>query len=193
MARFPQLPDGVIDKITKEVGQKLKGGLHQRALGGDEELGVYESFDVWVLNTDAFVGNQSNTLSGLVKPTGRWHHQLKFSVGDAREPAGFARSLPSGSSAESWSLVGLLESDLADRIDKEVAWLDRNVEGDYLVHLLMIPAYQIYAFWLVKDTDERVLVVDAPSQYHELQRRHLYSTAEFIDTLSSLRHVDGIL
>ncbi len=115
-----------------------------------------------------------------------------------RKPIGCAastircRATPLGANAESWSVRELFTSEIAGKIDEAIDWVDRNVKGDPLARLLIVPAFHLHAFWLVESGKSHVVIVDMPRGFSKLEYRKLYTSREFLDALVQEQHIIGI-
>jgi hypothetical protein len=179
------LPADVLDTVAAQVGAEAGRSLGAAILQKSMEL--TESFSVWSLGADA-VAKVHADLAQLAHNTGRWHHQIKI---DGKADS-FARSMPLGPDAADWSVREVFASDVARKIDEGIEWIDRNVPGDPLVRLLVVPAYHLHAFWLTEGGVSQVLVVDMPPGFSKLQPGKLYTSKEFLEALAQEQHVIGI-
>lgn len=185
MATFKFLPDDVLEAISISVGKQLAVVL-PATLGANQEVNLFETVEIWILEAGTLT-DQTNDLKRLAKPTGRWHHQIK--VGN--QPQAFAQTRPLGPDPESWSLVSVCASELAQKIDETIALVDEQ-HLDGIVRLLVVPAYHLHAFWIV-DVEQRVIVIDCPAEYLSvLTPRRLFSAEEFLGGLRSVRHIEGL-
>ncbi len=207
MATFKTLPDDVVAYLQTKVGLSLPRTIDALGLAETSKVTLNENVDVWQLPSN-LVAEPSNDLNLLAKPTGEWHLQVKsedIPVAYARcGPLGFAPTdwsvdAPTDQSVDAptdWSVDGVFQSDLAQKIDQAMAWIDSNFQNEnILVRLLVSPAYQLHAFWLI-DQDEpsqqTIVIVDAPDEYLFQKPPQTYSPQQFLDSLRSVRHVEGI-
>jgi hypothetical protein len=186
MAHADTLPDDVIDAVAAQVGAEA-GRTFGGAVLQNRAMELAESFAVWSLGADA-VPKSGVDLSQLARQTGRWHHQIKI---DGKAES-FARSMPLGPEAANWSVREMFASEIAKRIDDAIEWVDRNVPGDPLVRLLVVPAYHLHAFWLKEGNGSQVLVVDMPHGFTKLQTGKLYSSKEFLEALAQEQYIVGV-
>ena len=100
--------------------------------------------------------------------------------------------VPLGPDAGSWAVRELFQSEIARKIDDVIDWIDPNVKGDPLVRLLIVPAYQLHAFWLKEGEASQVVVVDMPNGFTRLQYGKLYTSKEFLEALAQEQHIIGI-
>ena len=139
---------------------------------------------------------KGDSLRALARPTGRWHHQIK--VGG--RAAAFARSSGARLKLDSASLRGLFVSPLARKVEAAIDWIDENEPEDRdgvrdpVVRLLVVPPYQLHAFWLLDEREgtSEVFVVDAPPRLDAPGRARLIDEREFLELLRRSRPVRGL-
>ena len=203
MGKFKELPPNVLGAIAGKVGKKLLWGdksvlktppLPQvDALGASPGLAggatFHETMDVWILEASMIL-EPSDNLATLARPTGRWHHQIAFS----NKIIGFARTKPLGPLPDDWSVIGIFYSQLAEKIDDAVKWIDNSIldNDKHVVRLLNVPAYQVVSFWLIGDDSQSVVIIET-SPFTNLKLERLYTSKEFLDILRSIPQVEGIL
>ena len=194
MAKFVQLPEAVLDAITKKIGPKLE--TVTGSLGaGPGDVALFESTEVWMLEASQVVLPGINKIGMLAKPTGRWHHQIKNVAGDS--PLAYARTKPLGVTAVSWAVVGVFGAGgIATKFDDAARWIDANVDGtiDYEVRLLEIPAYLMFAFWLVapSPSDASLIVMITAPEGSDLAAERTYTESEFLVLLRNESFVQGL-
>ena len=199
MAHSDNVPDKALKAVASLIGEVIGDVLQQSHLlsaTGESSLTLAadlgETFAVYRLDPGSVsqFRETGSDLLQLAKPTGRWHHQI---VVDGRGEA-FARSTAARKDNSSASLRGLFVSPLAARIDNAIRWINDNAGGDPLVRLLIAPAYQIHAFWLVYEgrPASKVFIVKAPSRFARLKRDRLLKSSEFLKALSTKGHHTGI-
>jgi hypothetical protein len=191
MAHFKTLPDEVLTRLQTKVGVSLS---RMTETLGAVAPALHESVDVWTLPASAVV-EPSDDLRRLAKPSGQWHLQVK----SANIPIAYARSSTLGSEPSDWSVDGIFQSELARKFDQAITWIDENIpEEDIIVRLLVIPAYQTHALWLIDEnntTHQKIVVIDAPDEYGfsfppDIDRPQEIST--FLDRLRSVKHIEGL-
>lgn len=187
MAHTESLQDKVLDVIAKQIVTLLPAIFSPEELF-EAELGLGETFDVWVLEADAVI-RSTDDLRELANPTGRLHHQV-FINGVIET---FARSIPLGATPDSWQVVEVFKSPLARKIDEAIRQVDDlYIDGDPLTRLLVVPAYQVNAFWLLNhESVEKVFVLDRPEKFTNLPTNQLLSYKEFLDALRKEQHIIG--
>ncbi len=187
MAHADTLPIDVLDAVASKVAAPLaEFGAVARQAQPTAELG--ETFSVWSLAPTAILTPDAD-FATLVTQTGRWHHQIKVSG----KAAAFARSTPLGADASNWDVTQLFQSDISEKIDKAVDWVDSNAKGDPVVRLLIAPSYYLHAFWLSDGKDNQVYVIDAPASFSHVQPSALYSAKEFLEKLAKEEPASGFI
>jgi hypothetical protein len=79
---------------------------------------------------------------------------------------------------------------VAAKIDAAIGWADRHVKGRTTVRLLVVPAYFVHAFAVVRDNPptpaERytAVLIDQPETYTRLEYEREYPLAEFLKLLA---------
>ena len=189
MPRVDSLSEEIIDRIAQEVQELLPeivsdfGSLQL----GSVEAELEETLSVWMLGGDSVL--EDTPLADLAARVPYWHHQVTLND----EPRMFARSAVLGARPEDVSVEEVSESYLASRIADGLSWVEKNVEENVLVRLLVIPTNFVHALWLEEDGVSQVLVVDRPDTAEELRMLHLYREQDFIAVLRRLPHIDGIV
>jgi hypothetical protein len=187
MAHADPLPADVLDALAVKLGPPLAefGAFAQHTPPAAE---LSETFAVWSLNPTAVLTPDAD-FTKLVTQTGRWHHQIKV----RGKAAAFARSMPLGTDANSWDVTQLFQSDIPEKIDQAVDWVDSNVNGDPVVRLLIAPSYYLTAFWLSEPNNNQVYVIDVPANFAHVQARTLYSAREFLQKLAQEQLASGFM
>lgn len=176
MAHADSLPDNILDTILEEVSNFLNAT--RDFFKGDIPTEMGETFSVWILDADK-IEPTTTDLTRLARPLNRWHHQLKF----GKKAVMFARSMPLEMKPSNWTVQELAESPIPDRIDRAIDWIDTYTENDPLVRILVVPAYHIYAFWLIDGDKSQLLMVDLPPNFTNLRTDRLYSSQNFFSGL----------
>jgi hypothetical protein len=185
------LADHILNDIAKQLGSLLPAApgnwdFAAEDLGEAERIELAETFELWVLDLEA-IRQKKGGLPQLARPTGRWHHQIRR--GDT--PALFARSAEIGTPA-AWKVTEMFESELAAKIDRAISWIDGNVPGNPLARLLVVPAYQLNAMWLLEDKKSLVYVIDCPTRLHSLHPGDFFENeTQFVTLLRKEEPVVG--
>jgi hypothetical protein len=156
MVHAERLPKDKLPIIDRQVATRLRN-LAPEVVPPGADIRLGDSFALWMLGADKVVSAEAKGWPDLVRlatPLDRWHHQILVN-GKARA---FFESAPSSSLAAS----ALFVSPVAPNIDKTFAWIKENVEQDFLISLLEIPAYYVVAFWMVDERKKtsQVVVID---------------------------------
>lgn len=187
MAHTDTLPNDVLDAVASKVGAPL-AEFGAVATQGQAAAELGETFSVWSLAPTAILTPDAD-FQKLVAQTGRWHHQIKISG----KAAAFARSTPLGADANSWDLTQLFQSDISEKIDKAVDWVDHSIKGDPVVRLLIAPSYYLHAFWLSEGNKSQIYVIDVPTSLTHVQAGTLYSTKDFLEKLAQEQPETGFM
>jgi hypothetical protein len=191
-----------LEKIAGEIGEFIGQGqappffsdaLHE--LNPDEGMPSYDltdTFAVWVLDEEALSTKRTSSLSEMARFAERWHHQIR----QGGEVAVYARSV--GSDGSDLSFQQLAQSELARSIDQAISLVDtyeKELAGDWLVRLLIVPSYQAYAFWLVNQSsekDSKVLLIEGAEQLSGVSRTEFFTDDRFVELLRRTRPVMGL-
>ena len=208
MAHTQSLPKVALDTIAEQVDKlypSLSSDVNTRQQPADLQVGklypslssdvntlqqpadLAETFAIWFLPADAIATGNGNLLD-LAQNTERWHSQVRI----GGEPKVVARSMASENPSD-WSVRQVLEGELAKEVDEAIEWVDANVEGDPLVHILDIPAFYITALWLINDAESEVVIANIPESSQALGRLELYDSRYFLDALRQEPAVIGFL
>lgn len=182
------------------------------------ELG--ESFALYSLGAEDIENGllYGADLTKLARATERWHHQVKVD----KKPVGFARSTCKGDA--DFEVQQIYLSELARYVDEAITWIDRqeeqnpgDAESDPVVRLLVVPVYQVHAFWLCKPGadvkpyaaasnaatrvgsgawpkggESHVLVIDAPRHLDGLRPDTLLGSKEFLEAFRGKEQFGGL-
>ena len=183
-----QLTGGVLDVVAAQINALLRGVFNPDRLAG-AQIAMGLTLEVWVLEADATIIQPTDDLKQLARPAACWHHQVV--INGVTES--YARSTPFGAEPKSWRVVEIFESQLAERIDRAMGWVIENVPDDPLVRLLIVPAYELHAFWLITEAEvEQVFVIDCPAQFTNLRSDQLFeSQNRFLEALRREPHIVG--
>jgi len=189
MAHTKLLDEKILSIVRSQIGQMIAN--YEPGLGASEEIGVGESFEVYILPASE-IAQASQTAGGLLKAlqrTGDWHHQI--SVRGAS--SAFARSGVIGPVDQEWSVQSLFISDIAAKIDAAVAQIDsEHAHDDAEVLFVAVPAYHVHAFVVEHSGKPNVLVVDSPYKAPGPEEKTLYSEAAFLASLLAVPHIQGL-
>jgi hypothetical protein len=166
------------------------GAVIGRVLGQlDGRKVLTETIRIWSLPADLSGVDPFTQLSSLAFDTGYWHHQIHVNG----HPRAYARSVQLGPLPEQWSVRQLFVSQLAQRIDDGISWLDLALaDDDSLVRLLVAPTYQLHAFWLLHRSGDSVVVLDKPDSF-ELSFNERYPADYFLMLLAQHPRADGVI
>lgn len=192
MARTESLDPEILQAIAGQVADQAHRHRRLRANAGQatgpEPAHIGESFPVWSLDLAA-LSRSGARIRSLGRPTGAWHHQLPHADGVAH----YARSRGEAGRPESWHVVELVASPLAEAVEQAVEWLETHHGRDRsIARLVHIPAYLMVVFWLESAKQDRILLVKAPEACaRSFKMRELYPATEFLRRLRRLAPVEG--
>ncbi len=187
MPHFRSLPQASLQSIADQLGNLFN--VPERLGAAGTSVTLNEAIELWSLPADATL-EPTNDFRLLAQRTGQWHHQIKLG-GNA---AATALSMPSGPAAEDWKVTQFSQGDLAAKIDEVVGWLSANAPANAEVRLLMIPAYQVVAAWLLDNNDQSVVIISATRPISDtLGPHHFFTTKEVLDVLRSVSVAEGII
>jgi hypothetical protein len=187
MSHTDQVPPGLLDDVAAQIGARIPLLLAERPPAPGEQVEITETFEVVGLSPDR-VQAGSDDLRTLVEPTDRRHHQV--AIGGT--PTLYAWSAPRDGGAPGSEVVELAASPLAAELDRAITVIDA-LPADYLVRLLVAPAYHLYAFLLLGDQGEtRVVVVRTARRLAGLQRFQPHDDRDFLAALRQVRPVVGM-
>lgn len=177
---------GAIDvgAVLKKPGSPIQHLIDQTLLTAPIEIG--ESFPIWILKGDALKSKPGEPmeldLAKLATNARRRHHQIKSAGKD------FAYAHSAASTEKSaGGMKGIFKSPLAAKISRQFDWIEKNVDQDLIVRLLMIPTHQIVAFWILGKGQNQILVIKAPAEYGLKSDQLLDAAKEFLPLLSEPR------
>jgi hypothetical protein len=197
MAHAPEIPAAALASIARQIGSRLPRppaapGRFAAAEAPPAEIG--ESFPVYMLGVDA-IRDRHKGLVKIARPTGVWHHQIRYGaqaldIASSLGPPPGAAAAPGA--APDWQVQEVVQSPAAPRIDAAIAWIDKNVPGDPVANLLVVPAFYLTAFWLHDPNSDNVVIADMPPRLGALQPLTLYSSEEFLGRLADLKPLSGV-
>lgn len=195
MAHFKKLPAEVQSVIQEKLGQ-LTSPLINTLGGSPTVVTLHETVDIWLLPAN-MITQPTDSISAIAKPTGQYHHQLKA----GSVPIAYGRTRALGADPADWAVEGVFHSaDFAQQFELAIDEIDNTGLNDNLqARLLSVPAYHLQAFWLIdttapeNDSDQLIVVIEAPGEYgFELRTKH-YTPKEFLNKLRQVHHVQGLI
>ena len=158
------------------------------------EFTLAETFDIYVLGANLIdpAIDSGEDLSKFAQSTRRAHHQIKVD----NEAVGYARSLIGRQPPK---VSQLFVSNLAKAYDQSIKLLEKyedehKDEKERLVRVLLVPAYQVHAFWLFAENQKsELLVIDAPAELKDLQTDRLLSSDYFLRAFKGIKPTAGLI
>lgn len=204
MLRNDAVDNAALNKVADDIGELIDEtapsalfefeGLNESLQWTSYEM--TDTFAVWMIDYDEVMSyRQGSDAFSMPKSIDRWHHQIR----QGGTATGYARS--AGAQPDAEGLREVVGSELAARIDAAITVLDdlekkdtALAEEDWVVRLLVIPAYQVHAFWLVNEASQtsRVLIIDGPAQLERVARQELISLESLIDLLRAAPPAAGL-
>jgi hypothetical protein len=182
-------PDPLSKSALKSAAQQLGELLAEAAAPAERALAplanpkLAESLAVCFAGADQ-VKNPPKDLSVLANPSGIWHHQIRTSAGVTH----LARSNQEGFQPDALDVQQVVESPIAEKIDRAIAWIDREIPDDSVtVRLLVIPAYYVHGLLLVEKNKYSAVLADQPQSYEGLQYEKRYPLRDFLKRLAKER------
>lgn len=187
MADFKKLPNDIANELVRKGTAFLGRALPTESLGAANGVGeLVMSIEIWSLGASSILEAIALGLPRLARKTGRWHHQVKTDG----NVSSWMRSKSMGPNPEDWIVTEASSSELATNIDRVASQIDDlDVPGE--VRLLSVPAYQIWALWLLKEeTDERLIFVVAAPEDHGFPLS--IEETEFLERLAAIPIAEGL-
>jgi len=151
-----------------------------------------ESFSFWTLG-HGLLNQPTDDLRQLARPTGRWHHQVKFEDGTLAH----ARSQVSGKAEDpaSWSVRELFDGVLSRTIDETIDEIDKQSSDRFVARLLSVPAFHINALWLVDEQsgEQRIRILTSSPNSRFLRPGPIQDAKHFLEVLRSATAVRGLV
>lgn len=198
MANFDQISDAARQSIVAQAVPLLPrsaiglGGAGQKFVLGstirEEMLGLdgIQSPDGAVAPN--MTGQTLSTLRAVTPGLG----------GGAPAVVGYVRAaLPAasglGAAPSAPTVTAVSSSDLGARIEAAIDWIDAHVEGNPLVRVVTVPAYQVTALSIYTNGKlTSIVVVTPPQGPTQIQTNQLYSPEEFQQLLRAQQPSLGI-
>lgn len=194
------LPANHLERVQREIGRFINDRSDAPSpsdKSSDEPtvetpLNIGATFAIWMLKTEALRilkdSNLRGDLATWVEPTSSLYHQLRFND----QQIAFAQSTLDESRPQVVNQIGgfafsQLVEDAIDFIEQNEQH-DEVTKSDPIVHLLEIPSYQTFLFWLFKG-ESRVVVIEAPDAF---SKHVFYTSDELFKTLKSFGSLSGI-
>ncbi len=172
MANLLNLPEPARRHLAAQIGRYGQSCLPTVPLQANQwTLG--EDLEVW--SVDFARLKTAKSLGEIAAPTGYWHHLIRHG-GQARQLAMSKLNTKTGLR----QFHALLESDLSEKIDQAMDWLDKHDKTDAKARFLSILPLGIHAFWLVRGKTQRVVLIDSVWPIKGLVTEHLYTAGQFL-------------
>jgi len=182
MLSLDSISDEVLDRIAELIGHRLQRAPIKGLTGG-ARLEMSETIAITELPTHA-----GDWEGGLPDFRGRWFHLLK----SGPRYVGYALSTPIGPAIGDWMIEGVFRSGLSAQMATCLRWMDKNIDGNGTVRLLVEPGHHLHAFTITAAEGIRVVIAHLPRKTDALRKRKIYSWVDFLAHLSATAPVRGV-
>jgi hypothetical protein len=181
-----------LDKAKlKMVGGQLSHVIthfHRDVIDADSTE-VHETFEVCMIQGDAFPLAKDESLSTIVKRTGSWQHLIKAKG----KPIGIAHSGAPGPLENIWSVQNFFVTPISAKIARAVAKIDRaRTEDDIEVVLVTVPSKLVDFFLLRSSAKTEVYLIVGRDKSTGLVEGRFYTETRFLKLLSSAPNITGL-
>lgn len=180
MLTFDPLKDEVLDAIAVLIGQRLRDDAIPKM---SKQLVLAETIAIAEIPLHATEGKQTRPAFHS-----HWFHQLK----SGNKYVGYVISTPIGPAETDWMVEGIYKADLSNQVATAVRWVDKNVEGDGIVRLLVEPRHHLHALIITNSDQVRAVVAHLPRRIGTLRKRAVYSWTDLFAQLSKNAPVRGV-
>jgi hypothetical protein len=194
MAELVPLSDTERRDIARQIGSMLPAAPLGGPPGSGNAPRLGASYPIDILPLAPVAAGAS--LREAVYATGRWHHQIaaaqscfaRSEAASAPPPSGGAEDIRSAGHI----VNALVESRLADLIDRTATWIDAIDKTPDEARLLVAPAYNLTCIRLLGQREDRIVPVEWPHRLARLETEHFYSDDEFMMILRDVPPVRGV-
>ena len=186
MAYSRRLEKRKLQMVRRQLGP-LINHFHRGLVdsGGAE---IHETFELCMIQGDAFPIGKDQLLATIVRRTGSWQHLIK----SKGRPIGIAHSAAPGPLESLWSVQSFFVSPMAAKIARAVAKIDKVRPGrDIEVTLVAVPSRQVDFFLLRSPGKTEVYLIIGREVSTGLIEGRFYTEARFLRMLSSAPEVTG--
>lgn len=149
-------------------------------LGGTSSLELAESTDIWILDADKI--SVATSLVSVVRPLCRQYHQIE----NGGTPIAYAVSFTENGNDE---IAEVGDKKFAELFHDALVRIDeQNIHG--MVHLLLVPAYQVHALWIDQPTHEVIVLSGSP---FENNLGKSLPEFDFLEQLRGLEKIEGFI
>jgi hypothetical protein len=147
---------------------------------------IHETFELCMIQGDAFPVSKGDRLSTIVRRTGSWQHLIK----SKGKPIGIAHSAAPGPLEDHWSVQNFFISPIAAKIARAVAKIDKvRPGGDIGITLVTVPSKQVDFFLLRRPRKTEVYLIKGRDKSTGLVEGRFYTETRFLEMLSSTSNI----
>jgi len=173
--------------VRRQLGH-LIGHFH-RDVVGSKGADVHETFELCMIQGDAFPLGKNDHLSTIVKRTGSWQHLIKSNG----KPIGIAQSAAPGPLENQWSVQNFFVTPISAKIARAVAKIDKvRSRNDIEVTLVTVPSKLVDFFLLRSPRETEVYLIVGRDKSKGLVEGRFYTEAKFLKMLSSSPNASGV-
>jgi hypothetical protein len=180
MAKLIPLPEPTRKHLAEQIGRQHLHVFSGPKLTPEAKLGMGEDLEVWTLDMTKL--KKVRSLTNIARPTGYWYHLVrrdgaawKFAVSRLEKNRGERK------------IHGIVDSSACQAIDEVMKWIDEKDKSDACARLLFLPAYGLYAFWILAARKQQIVVIDLARPIKGLQAKRMQAPATFLKALASHR------
>jgi hypothetical protein len=186
MAYSRRLEQPKLRAVRRQLGHLIVN-FHRHVVDV-ESTEVHETFELCMIQGDAFPLAKGERLSTVVRRTGGWQHLVKSNG----RPVGIAHSAAPGPLESSWSVQSFFVTPISVKIARAVAKIDKmRAAEDIEVTLVTVPSKQVDFFLLQSPNKTEVFLIVARDKSTGLIEGRFYSETRFLNLLSSAPNIMG--
>ena len=153
-----------------------------------ESTEIHETFELCMIQGDAFPLVKDERLSRIVKRTGSWQHLIK----SKGKPIGIAHSAAPGALESIWSVQNFFVTPISAKLARAVAKIDRaRIEEDIEVILVTVPSKLVDFFLLRSSKKTEAYLIVGHDRSTGLVEGRFYTETRFLKLLSSAPNIAG--
>jgi hypothetical protein len=186
MAYSRRLEKSKLQMVRRQLGH-LIGHFHRSAVD-PRATEMAETFELCMVDGDAFPLRSGEQLSRIVRRTGSWQHLIK----SKGAPVAIAHSAAPGPLENLWSVQNFFVTPFADKIDRGIAKIEkRRRKRDIEVSLVAVPSKQIDFLLLRSPAKTEIYLINGHDKSRGLIEGKFYSERRFVKILSSAPFTKG--
>lgn len=187
MAYSRRLDKPKLRAVGRQLGHMI-GNFHREMVDA-KSAEIHETFELCMIQGDAFPLVKDEGLSTIVRRTGGWQHLIKSSG----KPIGVAHSAAPGSLDDTWSVQNFFVTPISAKIARAVEKIDiARTEDDIEVILVTVPSKQVDFFLLRSPKKTEVYLITGRDKSTGLIEGRFYTERRFLRLLASAPSVAGL-